>query len=76
VPRTVTTASLLHRDDQQQRARLADPIPDRGDGAVVDLSERRARRLLDDLGLLPTVEVPCSGCCRCHGWPEGLECRS
>jgi hypothetical protein len=55
-------------------ARSEDPGGD--PGVVVDLAGHRARRLLADLGLAPTVEVPCSGCCRCFGVPVGLECRS
>jgi hypothetical protein len=46
------------------------------DAAVVELAEHRARRLLDDLGLAPTVPVPCSGCCRCYGTPVGSGCGS
>jgi hypothetical protein len=46
------------------------------DAVVVELDERRTRRLLADLDLLATVPVPCSGCCRCYGTPIGAECRS
>jgi hypothetical protein len=42
---------------------------------VVELAERRTRRLLADLDLLATVPVPCSGCCRCYGTPIGAECQ-
>jgi hypothetical protein len=47
---------------------------DGADAVVVELAEHRARRLLADLDLLPTVPVPCSGCCRCYGTPIGAEC--
>jgi hypothetical protein len=48
-------------------------LPDDAAAVVVELAERRARRLLAHLGLLPTVPV-CSGCCRCYGTPIGAEC--
>jgi hypothetical protein len=51
-------------------------LPEAADAVVVELAERRARRLLADLGLAPTVPIPCSGCCRCFGAPVGSECRS
>jgi hypothetical protein len=51
-------------------------LPDDSDAMVVELAEHRARRLLADLDLLPSVPVPCSGCCRCYGTPIGAECRS
>jgi hypothetical protein len=33
-------------------------LPDSADAVVVELAEHRARRLLADLGLAPTVPVP------------------
>jgi hypothetical protein len=60
--------------DASSASRIADSGDD-GD-AVVELAECRARRLLADLDLAPTVPVPCSGCCRCYGTPIGAECRS
>jgi hypothetical protein len=51
-------------------------IADGGDAPVVELAEHRARRLLADLDLAPTVPVPCSGCCRCYGTPVGSGCGS
>jgi hypothetical protein len=51
-------------------------LPEAADAVVVELAERRARRLLADLGLAPTVPVPCSGCCRCYGTPVGSGCGS
>jgi hypothetical protein len=47
-----------------------------GDAVVVELAKHRAGRLLADLGLAPTVPVPCSGCCRCYGIPVGSGCGS
>ena len=49
---------------------------DRADAVVVELAEHRARRLLADLGLAPTVPVPCGPCCTCYGWPIGSGCGS
>jgi hypothetical protein len=48
------------------------------DGAdqVIDLDGYRARRLLADLGLAPTVPVPCGPCCTCWGRPMGSGCGS
>jgi hypothetical protein len=51
-------------------------LPDKAGAVVVELAERRARRLLADLDLAPTIESPCSGCCRCYGVPLGSGCRS
>jgi len=65
---------ILDTLDASTASRIADS-GDGGDG-VVELAERRARRLLADLGLAPTVAVPCSDCCRCYGTPVGAECRS
>jgi hypothetical protein len=43
-----------------------------GQGDLVDLGERRRQRLLRDLGLEPTVKVPCGpGPCRCYGGAAG-----
>jgi hypothetical protein len=50
-------------------------LPEAPGAVVVELAERRTRRLLADLGLAPTIERPCSGCCRCFGAPIGAECR-
>jgi hypothetical protein len=49
---------------------------DGDDALVVELAGWKARRLLADLNLAPTVPVPCSGCCRCYGTPIGAACRS
>jgi hypothetical protein len=51
-------------------------VPDDADRVVVDLDGYRSRRLLADLGLAPTVPVPCGPCCRCYGVPLGQGCRS
>jgi hypothetical protein len=52
----------------------ATSLPDGADGVVLDLGEYTARRLLADLGLAPTVEVPCGPCCRCYGTLLGAGC--
>jgi hypothetical protein len=44
--------------------------------AVVELDGYRAWRLLVELGLAPTVGVPCGPCCRCYGVPLGQGCGS
>jgi hypothetical protein len=51
-------------------------IAEEAGGVVVDLDGYRARRLLADLGLAPTVSVPCGPCCRCYGTPLGQGCGS
>jgi hypothetical protein len=54
--------------------KVSDIVPDSPGGVVVDLDGYRARRLLADLGLAPTVPVPCGPCCRCYGVPLGQGC--
>jgi hypothetical protein len=49
-------------------------VPDGADQVVVDLDGYRARRLLADLDLAPTVPVPCGPCCTCYGVPLGQGC--
>jgi xanthine/CO dehydrogenase XdhC/CoxF family maturation factor len=51
-------------------------VADKADAVVVELAERRARRLLADLDLAPTVPVPCGPCCTCYGRPMGSGCGS
>jgi hypothetical protein len=51
-------------------------LPDQADAVVVELAEHRARRLLAELGLAPTVPVPCGPCCTCYGVPVGSGCGS
>jgi hypothetical protein len=51
-------------------------LPEAADVLVVELADRRTRRLLAGLDLAPTAPVPCEGCCRCYGTPIGAECRS
>jgi hypothetical protein len=59
-------------DTQQNTATNGPPIiADARGGVVVDLGEARLRRLVADLGLGPTVPVPCSGTCWCYGRPLG-----
>jgi hypothetical protein len=51
-------------------------VADDGDRILVDLDHHRIRRLLIDLGLVPTAEEPCLGRCRRYGTPIGGECWS
>ena len=59
-----------------QTRKVDDSVPHGAVGVVVDLDDHRARRLLADLDLLPTVQAPCTGCCTCFGTPLGAGCRS
>ena len=68
-------AALRNRALDTLDASSTESLPD-GGALVVELGEHRARRLLADLDLAPTVPVPCSGCCRCYGTPIGAECGS
>jgi hypothetical protein len=62
--RTHGAQSRPHRPDDD-RSRIS-PSHDRVN--VVDLVAERRRRLARDLGLAPTVPVPCGpGPCRCYG---------
>jgi hypothetical protein len=68
-PERSTTRTLT------DQTRIAAIVVDDGDSVLVDLDDHRMRWLLIDLGLAPTVPVPCSGCCRCYGTPIGAECQ-
>jgi hypothetical protein len=62
-PKTITAS-------RRQATGTTSIIAGRGD--LVDLGERRRQRLLRDLGLEPTVQVPCGpGPCRCYGGAAG-----
>jgi hypothetical protein len=67
-PERSTTRTLT------DQTRIAAIVVDDGDSVLV-VGDHRMRWLLADLGLAPTVAVPCEGCCRCYGTPIGAECQ-
>jgi hypothetical protein len=69
-----TTPSAFRKLDRETTPTTS--LPEAASAVVVELAEHRARRLLADVGLAPTVPVPCGPCCTCYGRPMGSGCWS